>query len=90
MGSPLEGSGDESMKGPKVQFARFENGKLRLFSGHTTENEYIAVSHVFGKKEWLTIPGTEGKILASRPKAKFINKKLPTNLSARQLFGWIS
>ena len=38
-------------KGPKVKFARFVDGELILFSAYTTELEYIAVSHVFGKTE---------------------------------------
>jgi hypothetical protein len=66
-----------STPGPMVQFARFENGHLRLFRARTTELEYVAISHVWGEKEWLSIPGVEVKVLISREKAEFVEKELP-------------
>ncbi len=73
----------DPQKGPKVQFARFVNGELILFSAYTSELEYIAVSHVFGKTEWLSIPGIESEVLASRQKAAFIEKELPALVGDR-------
>ena len=67
----------EPEKGPNVQFARFVNGELVLFSAHTSELEYIAVSHVFGETEWHSIPGIKNEVLASPQKAVFIEKELP-------------
>ena len=67
----------EPEKGPKVQFARFVSGELVLFSAHTSELEYIAVSHVFAKTEWHSIPGIKNEVLASPQKAAFIEKELP-------------
>ena len=70
-------------KGPKVKFARFVNGELILFSAFTTELEYIAVSHVFGKTEWFSIPGIKNEVLASTQKAAFIEKELPALIGDR-------
>ena len=67
----------ESAVGPVIQFARFVDGALELFRASTTELEYIAVSHVFGDTSWHVIPGIKGDILASRSKARFIEKQLP-------------
>ena len=64
-------------KGPEVQFARFVSGELILFTAYTSELEYIAVSHVFGKTEWHSIPGIKNEVLASPQKAAFIEKELP-------------
>ena len=72
--------GPTSSQGPKVTFACFVDGQLNLFSARTTDLDYVAVSHVFGKTEWLTIPGVEGEVLASRHKARFIEKDLPSLL----------
>ena len=73
----------DPQKGPKVQFARFVSGELVLFSAYTTELEYIAVSHVFGKTEWFTIPGIKNEVLASTQKAAFIEKELPALIGDR-------
>lgn len=62
---------------PQVYFARFENGKLIKFLGSPTELDYFAISHVWGKTEWLEIPGITGKKLVSREKANFIQHELP-------------
>ena len=70
-------------KGPKVQFARFVSGELILFSAYTSELEYIAVSHVFGETEWLSIPGIKNEVLASTQKAAFIEKELPALIGDR-------
>ena len=67
----------DPQKGPEVKFARFVNGELILFNAYTTELEYIAVSHVFGRTEWFTIPGIKNEVLASTQKAAFIEKELP-------------
>lgn len=67
----------DSEKGPEVQFARFVSGELVLFTACTSELEYIAVSHVFGKTEWHRIPGIKKEVLASPQKAVFIEKELP-------------
>jgi hypothetical protein len=64
-------------RGPIVQFARFINGKVVLFTESTTELEYIAISHVWGSAEWLKIPGLENDVKASRQKAFFIERELP-------------
>ena len=73
----------DPQKGPKVKFARFVSGELVLFSAYTTELEYIAVSHVFGKTEWFTIPGIQNEVLASTQKAAFIEKELPALIGDR-------
>lgn len=77
METTKEGGEPEPEKGPKVQFARFVSGELILFSAYTSELEYIAVSHVFGKTEWHSIPGIKNEVLASPQKAAFIEKELP-------------
>jgi hypothetical protein len=66
-----------SSKGPLVQFARFVNGQLELFSARTGDEQYIAISHVWGKIEWLRIPGIAEDVLASPEKARFIKEQLP-------------
>ena len=73
----IEGGEPDPEKGPKVQFARFVSGELVLFSAYTSELEYIAVSHVFGKTGWHCIPGIKNEVLASPQKAVFIEKELP-------------
>ena len=73
----------DSGKGPKVKFARFVDSELILFSAYTTELEYIAVSHVFGKTEWFNIPGIKNEVLASKQKAAFIEKELPALIGDR-------
>ena len=73
----------DPQKGPEVKFARFVNGELILFSAYTTELEYIAVSHVFGKTEWFTIPGIKDEVLASTQKAAFIEKELSALIGDR-------
>ena len=75
---PTKEAGEsDTEKGPEVTFARFVNGELILFSAYTSELEYIAVSHVFGKTEWHSIPGIKDEVLASPQKAAFIEKELP-------------
>ena len=74
---PTQGDEPEPEKGPKVQFARFVSGELVLFSAHTSELEYIAISHVFAKTEWHSIPGIKNEVLASPQKAAFVEKELP-------------
>ena len=64
------GSVPASTRGPRVQFARFEGGKLQLFSAHTTELKYIAISHVWGAIDWLQIRGVQNDVLASKRKAR--------------------
>ena len=73
----------DPQKGPEVKFARFVNGELNLFTAYTTELEYIAVSHVFGKTEWFTIPGIRNEVLASTQKAAFIERELPALIGDR-------
>ena len=73
----------DPQKGPKVKFARFVGGELILFSTYTTELEYIAVSHVFRKTEWFSIPGIKNEVLASTQKAAFIEKELPALIGDR-------
>jgi hypothetical protein len=68
-------------RGPLVQFARFVDGKLTLFGAYTTELEYVAISHVWGKIEWLDVPGVQGGALTSKEKAEFISKRLPELLN---------
>ncbi|KAF2271150.1 hypothetical protein CC78DRAFT_573527 [Lojkania enalia] len=63
--------------GPLVQFARFDNGKLRLFSAHTHELRYFAISHVWGDIGWRKIPGIDGEFLVSAQKVDFIVNQLP-------------
>ena len=77
METAKEAGEPDSEKGPEVQFARFVNSELILFSAYTSELEYIAVSHVFGKTEWHSIPGIKDEVLASPQKAAFIEKELP-------------
>ena len=77
METAKEGGELDPEKGPEVQFARFVNGELVLFSAYTSELEYIAVSHVFGETEWHSIPGIKNEVLASPQKAAFIEKELP-------------
>ena len=77
METAKEGGELDPEKGPEVQFARFVNGELILFSAYTSELEYIAVSHVFGKTEWHSIPGIKNEVLASPQKATFLEKELP-------------
>ena len=77
METAKEGGELDPEKGPEVQFARFVSGELVLFSAYTSELEYIAVSHVFGKTEWHSIPGIKNEVLASPQKAVFIEKELP-------------
>ncbi|KAG8529088.1 uncharacterized protein KY384_005723 [Bacidia gigantensis] len=64
--------------GPEAKFARFVGVNLELFRAHTSQLEYIAVSHVFGKTEWCQIPGIQGEVLASSQKAAFIENELPS------------
>jgi hypothetical protein len=66
-----------SQKGPRVQFARFEEGQLTLFSAHTLELEYLAISHVWGTIEWRKVSGVQGDVLTSERKAAFIADELP-------------
>ena len=73
----------DPQKGPEVKFARFVSGQLVLFSAYTSELEYIAVSHVFGKTEWFSIPGIKNEVLASTQKATFIEKELPALIGDR-------
>src|SRR5271154_438985 len=64
-------------KGPLVQFARFVDGHLELFHAHTGQLDYVAISHVWGKTEWLRLPGIDHEVLVSRTKVRFIEKELP-------------
>jgi hypothetical protein len=65
-------------EGPIAQFGQFVDGRLILKKARTTELEYVAISHVWGKIECITdIPNVDGEVLASRSKATFIEKKLP-------------
>jgi hypothetical protein len=69
---------ETSSKGPLAQFGRFVDGRLKLIRAHTTELQYVAISHVWGKIEWIPeISNVDGEVLASRAKAKFIENKLP-------------
>ncbi|KAH9207016.1 hypothetical protein DL95DRAFT_484322 [Leptodontidium sp. 2 PMI_412] len=63
--------------GPLVQFARFVNGRLETFPAHTRRLQYYAISHVWGKTEWLQVNCLCHDILASLEKARFINEQLP-------------
>lgn len=65
-------------EGPIAQFGRFVGGRLTLKKARTTELEYVAISHVWGKIEWISDkPNVDGEVKASRSKATFIEKKLP-------------
>ena len=44
---------------------------------HTNKLQYIAISHVWGEAQWLSILGIEHEVLASPSKAEFIQKALP-------------
>lgn len=68
-----------SSRGPFVQFA---DGQLELFSACTGEEQFIAISHVWGKTEWLRIPGVARDVLASPEKARFIKERLLSPVSS--------
>ena len=64
-------------RGPLVQFARYEASRLIFFHAHTKELKYFALSHVWGKIDWLKVDCVDHDILASSEKARFINDQLP-------------
>jgi hypothetical protein len=64
--------------GPRVQFARYVDGRLQLFTARTSELDYYAVSHVWGEIQWLSVRGVDHEILVSRQKATFIENTLPS------------
>jgi hypothetical protein len=66
-----------SSKGPLVQFARFVNNQLELFSACTNEVQYVAISHVWGMTEWHRIQGIAQDVLVSPQKSRFIKEQLP-------------
>jgi hypothetical protein len=61
-----------SLKVTKVQLGRFLDGRLELFNACIGDREYIAVSQIWGKVEWLRVDGVERDVYASPQKAKFI------------------
>lgn len=63
--------------GPLIQFARFESGKLKLFTARTTDLVYFAISHVWGRTAWLPVSVAEGEKLISKEKAAFVEDHLP-------------
>lgn len=64
--------------GPLVKFARFEDGKLKLFTARTTSLVYHAISHVWGSTAWLPVPAAGGEPrLISEEKAAFVADHLP-------------
>lgn len=66
-----------SLCNPLIQFGRFESGRLQLFRAHMKEQEYFAISHVWGTTQWLKVSCMDHEILASPQKAHFIEEKLP-------------
>jgi len=65
------------IKGHLVSFARFENGRIKLFEAYTSELEYIAISHVWGDIKWRVMPNVDGERKVSESKANFIATRLP-------------
>src|SRR2546423_1330958 len=56
---------------------RYDSGKLVTQDKLLSETDYIAISHVWGKAAKQDIPGIDGQVLASKEKARFIEKRLP-------------
>ena len=75
---PLPDPKPESDRGPRVQFAQFKNGglKIELFTAFTKDISYFAISHVWGTINWQTVSCVGWEILASSQKARFIEERL--------------
>jgi hypothetical protein len=74
---PTRASGAAKDRGPLVQFARYNGCRLQLFESHTTDLKYYAISHVWGKTQWMRVSCLDREILVSPEKARFIEKQLP-------------
>lgn len=75
---PLKGTdlgGAESSL--RVTMCRFnQDRRLEKAIMSVRDTKYFCISHVWGVAQWRTIPGVDGKILASEGKAKFIVEQL--------------
>lgn len=63
--------------GPLVQFVRYNNRRLEMLKAHTDQLKYYAISHVWGKTQWMRVSCMDDEILVSPEKAKFIEEELP-------------
>lgn len=55
-----------------------KRGKLELFCAYTKELEYFAISHVWGKIQWLKVSCFNQEIKASPQKVRWIEQELPS------------
>jgi hypothetical protein len=63
---------------PTTTLCRYDSGKLVKKYKLLSKTDYVAISHVWEKAAWQDIPGIDGQVLASKEKAKFIEKRLPS------------
>lgn len=82
----LAQSSTDFAPGPQFQLAWFSIGRIEQFIASTKEILYIAISHVWGKTEWLTL-NVDGEKLISRSKATFVQKGWRPSL-VMVLSGW--
>jgi hypothetical protein len=70
----------ESEAAPPLQLllCRFQAGKLLKSVMFPASTDFLAISHVWGKAEWMKVDGIEHEIRVSREKAKFIKEQLPS------------
>lgn len=61
----------------RIVLCRFNSGIFERNTNLIDEVPYLAISHVWGKVEWRTVPGIQGEVIASKEKAQFIVEKLP-------------
>lgn len=61
----------------QVILCRYESGRLvrTMMPLHSTK--YLAISHIWGKAIWQSIPGIDGLVLVSNEKAKFLIERMP-------------
>lgn len=65
--------------GTSFTLAQFIDGKIHVFNTSIGQDEYFAISHVWGSAEWRRVSCFDREILVSSHKARFIEEQL-TNL----------